>query len=643
MLFDGRGDQFDGPPVAVVTLSAGDKETPIASKPIPGHWGEHEIGPVELPHGSKSLLIDFTNDKYEAGKGDRNLFLEAIALRRLRPPEQDTTPPTITVLYPPKGQPWRAATADVIVIEAADNVGIHEAELIIDGVQTGQSRWMDREVGRVVIPILARQFESGSGPHTIAVRVRDPSGNTTTSEERVFEKLTAEPTEPTRFQRAVRLLNRFGFGPDERELAAVLSMGEEAWLHDRLWRSSDDAGDLAALGRGILLFRNPRSEYEVKGRAIQQAIMTNNPVRGRFVLWVENHFSTWASKDEGERTWAEHVAFSRVGPAPFADLLLTSATGPAMIHYLDQEQSFAGRINENYAREIMELHTLGVHGGYTQADVTSLAHLLTGWTAAQEGDGHSAGEVRSFHFRFDPLLSEGQEMSVLGISFPAADRDHRYDRVRSAIELLAAHPSTASFVCSKLVSHYTSYPPDDALVKDMATVFESTGGDLREVLMALARHPAFWADSRPRLAHPLDYAVRLSRITGANNPWLVNEFLQRCGCGLFDRATPDGYPENDERYADSNSLVQRWKLAHDLRWNIAGQSLPRLHWGGQDKEPSWAQNVVDSIAIRLTGAVLSAESNAAALKAAGETTGNPNDRVRAIGEVVSQMPEMNMR
>src|ERR1051325_6323234 len=164
-----------------------------------------------------------------------------------------------------------------------------------------------------------------------------------------------------------------------------------------------------------------------------------------------------------------------------------------MLRYLDQENSYATRLNENYAREIMELHCLGVHGGYTQQDVTSLAHLLTGWTVSREGDSRSGGEMSLYNFRFDPALNDHAEIKVFGVNFTATEKDAAYDRIEHALEVLAAHPSTAKFIAKKLADHYLGCPAPDAVVTDLARVLEETNGDMREMLMALAKHPAFWA------------------------------------------------------------------------------------------------------------------------------------------------------
>ena len=289
-------------------------------------------------------------------------------------------------------------------------------------------------------------------------------------------------------------------------------LGEDAWLADRLDRPFEDPGELAALASYFPYFVN-RNDYEVPARAISHLLLTPNPVRARFVIWVQNHFSTWIRKVNGARKWPEHVTFSRLGVARFADLLRASAESPAMLSYLDQDNSFVGKHNENYAREIMELHTLGVDGGYTQRDVTELAQLLTGWTASMEGDGINGGfQARSYTYRFDPQLSDGQVRRVLGMRFDEAVPGERLERVRAVLELLAAHPSTARFVARSLAEHYVSTPPPESLVRDLERAFLETHGDMRALLSTIAHHPAFWEDARSaKIASALDYAIRLGR------------------------------------------------------------------------------------------------------------------------------------
>jgi uncharacterized protein (DUF1800 family) len=635
-----RGTSFQGPAVATVSLRTADDATPIGTIEAPDWWNTRRAGEIELPPGPKELVIAFENDHFAADRGDRNLFVEAVLLvDRAEPDHADRTEPFAELAYPRDGQ--IVHMADAVVFVASDNASLANAELILDGQRTGVTVDLNLKPGRAALPLLLRDLAGGE--HTVAVAVTDVAGNVAVSAPRTVRVVGETPPGGTVHARAVHLLNRFAFGPDPDELAAILVMGEQAWLADRLSRRADDAGDLAALGAALPYFVRDNA-YEVPRRALAHVLLTPNPVRARFVLWAENHFSTWIRKTTPGPKWLEHVTYTRLGAAPFARLLQASCESPAMLTYLDQATSYAGRLNENYARELMELHTLGVDSGYAQADVTNLAALLTGWTVALEGDGRGGGDGAAvYSFRFDPALNDGGETRVLGVRFPAADPAGRFDRCRLMLETLAAHPSTARFVSRKLAEHYAAVPAPETLVDDLTQRYHETGGDLRELCLALAAHPAFWESRGERVAHHLDYAARVCRTTRHFNPWRVGDFLQRAGYQLFDRSFPDGYPEEDAAYTDSNAMVQRWRFASETAWPLVGLVPGAWRGGGGPPDATWRQAVVDIVAVRLTGAVLGDASNDAALALLEQTPGNRNERVQLLGPFVAALPEANLR
>ena len=168
---------------------------------------------------------------------------------------------------------------------------------------------------------------------------------------------------------------------------------------------------------------------------------------------------------------------------------------------------------------------------------------------------------------------------------------------------------------------------------------------LRLLLLAILDHKAFWdAMDKPRMRQPLEYALRLSRLSeDQGNPWRIGDFLQRCGTQLFDRPTPDGYPEEDEAYADSNAMIQRWSLANDLRWILASRVPNPVRWTDPDQTPGWDQLVVDYLAIGVTGEVLSDRSNAAALEYLAVLEGNSGERVLTLAPFIAQLPEANLK
>ncbi|MFG0329784.1 MAG: DUF1800 family protein [Phycisphaerales bacterium] len=636
---EARGDHYDGGPIARIGLERDGESSEVGEVTPPNWWDTREVGTISLVEGPKRLTVAFTNDKYEQGKGDRNLWIQAIVLQE-KAPDADAAPPRVAVLYPPDQH--EAYRADAVVVEAADERGLAAVELLIDGAPTGIVERPFRNAGRMTLPLPARVFEPGE--HDLAVRVQDTAGNSTTSEPRSITILDEPPAEPGRYRRAVHLLNRFAYGPDAHELAEVLVMGEDAWLDEHLAREFDDPGDLAMLGHGLARFPN-LDPYQVQRRAITHTIQTPNPVRVRFTHWTQNHFSTWIRKTSGPAKWREYIEYSDLGPGAFFDLLHASARLPSMLIYLDQESSYAGQLNENYAREIMELHTLGVDGGYTQDDVTNLAALITGWTYSREGDGRSGGPMLVGRFRFDPKLNDPNGRRILGVDFPSTtNADEQYDRALLALETLASHPSAARFVSRKLAEHYTTIPARDDLVEDLASVYHATGGDMAALLRAIARHDAFWDTiDEPRLAHPFEFAARLDRCANRFHPWGFGDYLSLSGTGLFDRATPDGYPEEDSAYTDSNAMLQRWRYAQASMWQLVQLAPDAVRYNRELAEEDWERLLIDLIAIRLTGFPLGDASYDAAVRTLRDASGQRAERALNVATFIAQTPEANLR
>ena len=182
------------------------------------------------------------------------------------------------------------------------------------------------------------------------------------------------------------------------------------------------------------------------------------------------------------------------------------------------------------------------------------------------------------------------------------------------------------------------------LVDDLTDVFLTSGGDMRQMLRTIVSHPAFWESREsPRLAHPFQYAIRLMRMSRWDAPWQVGEYLDRSGAGLFDRATPDGYPEEDSAYADSNALIQRWSLAQSAKWPIISRVPSGVRYARDHENAEWEQLVVDALAVAVTGRVLSDDSNAAALGLLRATEGSSDQRTLTLATFVAQLPEASLR
>jgi len=306
-------------------------------------------------------------------------------------------------------------------------------------------------------------------------------------------------------------------------------------------------------------------------------------------FWL-NHFNVFIGK-EADRyllTSYERDVIRPHAMGKFEDLLVATAKSPAMLFYLDnwlsvgpnsdvangikrhngngdwrrrakqngpvkQSKGKQSGLNENYGREVMELQTLGVNGGYTQKDVTEVARVLTGWTLKEPADGRA--------YTFDERKHEPGEKMVLGHRIkPRGEKEGL-----EVLHLLAHHPSTAKFVCTKLAMRFVSDDPPSALVDSMAKTFLKKDGDIREVLKTMFRSQEFWAPEtyRAKVKTPLEFVVSAARASGAqiNNPMPLAYQLQNMGMPPFGMQPPTGYSMKAEAWVNSSALLGRMNFA----------------------------------------------------------------------------------
>jgi uncharacterized protein (DUF1800 family) len=631
---EARGTDYNGPAVATILLRANGQESKLGEVPAGAALAVISVAQTDFAPGPKTLIVRFANDAYAPNQGDRNLFVHSVRLDPV--PIRDLPPPIVQMAYPPAGA--QVGLADAVVARVFGHGGIVSADLLIDGQPQHFNLTAANGLGPILFPFLTRELTPG--PHRLQVTATDAAGLSSKSGEVNVVATGQESSAASPYARALLLLNRFGYGPEPGELAAILTGGPQAWLSARLNETVDAPLEQNEEMRLHAEFPDVNS---IGQRAVQYLVTDPNPVRARFLVWAENHFSTWVNKDGPAEKSREHDRFIEVGVAPFPDLLLASATSPAMLIYLDQRNSVARKLNENYAREIMELHTLGAKGGYTQKDVTSLADLLTGWTLADEAPIDASPDLERT-FRYDPYLNSGTPDEVLGMELPGVPLEERFDRVLTALNMLSAHPSCALFISRKLAEHYVSDPAPAAVVDDLAKIYLESGGDVRVMLAALAEEPAF-ADAPEKVASPIDFSVRLARLAGLDNPAPIADFATRSGMGMFDRATPDGYPDSDGYFTSSNALLQRWRFAQVVQAAFVAHNLFPPGWqpsnGGWD--PATTQRLVDLAAVRITGRVLSTSSNDAAMQLLAAAPANTAQRLHLLATFLCQIPESSLR
>jgi uncharacterized protein (DUF1800 family) len=288
----------------------------------------------------------------------------------------------------------------------------------------------------------------------------------------------------------------------------------------------------------------------------------------RLAIFWANHFAISAAKGPNVRILAG--AFEREAIRPhvfgrFADMLLAVETHPAMLIFLDNQQSIgpnskAGQnrkrgLNENLARETLELHTLGVNGGYTQNDVTALARIITGWTVV--GREGRLGEPGTF--TFFPNAHEPGDQEVLGKTYA----DGGVEQGKGALLDLARHQATATHIAFKLARHFISDDPPASLVDRLAKVFRATDGDLAALSMSLIEAKEAWAPELAKFRSPLEFSIALLRATNAKpEPQPVLGGLYAMGQPFWQPSGPNGFPDTAEAWASSEGLKMRMDVAN---------------------------------------------------------------------------------
>jgi uncharacterized protein (DUF1800 family) len=323
------------------------------------------------------------------------------------------------------------------------------------------------------------------------------------------------------------------------------------------------------------LVRIAASEHRA---ALTRRVSTDRPFAERLVAFWSNHLCISATAKIQVAPFAGSYEREVIRPhvfGRFEDMVLASARHPAMLFYLDNWQSigpnsFAAKravrergLNENYARELLELHTLGVNGGYTQADVTQLARLLTGWTLNEQ------------EFMFRPRLHEPGNKTILGKKY-----DEGEQAGVDAIRTFARHPSTATFVATKLVAHFVADEPPAAAVERVAQVFRDTHGDLKKVADSLVDLPEAWSESSRKFRTPQDWLVASLRaldVKEVNDP--IVGALRQLRHPLWAPSSPKGFGDAMREWADPDSLLNRAELARTIARRIPafqGDAATRL-------------------------------------------------------------------
>ena len=315
--------------------------------------------------------------------------------------------------------------------------------------------------------------------------------------------------------------------------------------------------ELARLGR------------EASTRTLLRAVYSTNQLREQMTWFWFDHFNVYQNKNVVRALIGDYEdrAIRAHALGRFSDLLRAVVYHPAMLLYLDNAQNASGRINENFARELMELHTLGVDGGYSQSDVQELARILTGVGINLRNEEPRVRRelrtqyVRNGLFEFNPNRHDYGDKQFLG----QLVRGSGLKEVDEAIDRLARHPATARFVSRKLALYFVSDEPSPALITQLAAEFTRSDGDIASTLAALFNSAEFTASLGRKFKDPVHYVVSAVRLayddSAISNAAPMINWLNRMAQPLYGRQTPDGYPLTADAWTSPAQMATRFEIA----------------------------------------------------------------------------------
>jgi uncharacterized protein (DUF1800 family) len=416
-------------------------------------------------------------------------------------------------------------------------------------------------------------------------------------------------------------LDRLGFGPRPGEIQAVHDIGVNRWialqftpaaipeplaLTKALAALPDTTRSDADLYRQEVALRKDKSDegqearkafsknvtQEVMTAHFDRALLSDRQLQEVLTNFWFNHFNVFLNKGF-DHVWVGNYENEAIRPyvfGSFRTLLEATARHPAMLFYLDNWQNSApgsagakGKeegLNENYARELMELHTLGVDGGYTQHDVTELARILTGWgLRTRQERGPFKGDVRKpdFTFAFDPSRHDSGDKQFLGRTIKGQSGGTGWQEIEQALSILASHPATAKHLSFQLAQYFVADQPPPALVDRMAQTWTRTQGNLTEVMRTLVESPEFWAPeaSGNKYKTPFEYVV--SSLRAANvaptDPQPLFGQLRQLGQPIYGIETPDGYKQVEAAWLNPDALARRLSFATALGTGHLGRDV----------------------------------------------------------------------
>jgi len=323
---------------------------------------------------------------------------------------------------------------------------------------------------------------------------------------------------------------------------------------------------------------------QAAARSILRALYSPDQLRERMTWFWFNHFNVHQYKSTIRVVLGDYEdnAIRAHALGKFRDLLAATLHHPAMLRYLDNADNAAGHINENYAREIMELHTMGVGSGYTQADVEALAKILTGVGIDAKPENPQLKPelqsqlLREGAFEFNPARHDYSDKTFFGHLI----KGQGFAEVDEALDLIVHHPATAMHLSKQIATYFVSDNPPDSLVQKMAQTFKTSDGDIAAVLSTMIHAPEFAAALKPgtRFKDPVQYVYSAVRFAYDDKVILntapIQGWLNRMGEGLFNHETPDGYAMTSASWNGPGQMMVRFEIARQIGSGSAGLFKP---------------------------------------------------------------------
>lgn len=397
-------------------------------------------------------------------------------------------------------------------------------------------------------------------------------------------------------------LNRLTYGPTEASFEQIKTMGVDAWIERQLRPELiDDTIFEAQLANDVPDSLDPLYAWdEFMYQHIFRAVSSERQLQEIMTQFWENHFDTVVPRGNNEveqHEWTEledweNRLFRANGFGNFRDLLEISAKSQAMMYFLDNYRNNVASGNENYARELLELHTLGVDCGYAQWDVEQVARIWTGWNGCYivrdcsdprlhtediDGDGRT-------DFVFNQDAHDFFPKDTLGTTFQTEPGETGFEEGERVLDLLVAHPCTARFISRKLLEVFVDDKPSDELVDRVATTFRNTNGEIRDTLRTIFDSPEFRNPSafNNKVKTPFEFtvsAVRALEGVAQVDPGRVDASYRELrariieqGMDIFNFAVPTGFAERAPAWISANGFLQRWKFSDRLAYSLRDQN-----------------------------------------------------------------------